>query len=97
MNKISDYDNYTVFGWMKNELGLKGNELHIFAILYGCTQNGMGVFHGGSDYFMSFLDLTEEDVDSALNQLIINKFIKRFRLTIDGVTKTCYQIEERFW
>lgn len=97
MPEIYDYDSYTVFGWMKNKLGLKGVQLQIFAILYGCTQGGMGVFHGGSDYFMSFLDITEEEADSALNQLIIDKFIKRFRVNIDGSPTTCYQIEEKFW
>ena len=96
-DEIYDYDNYTVFGWMRNHLKLTGPQLSLFAIIYGVTQNGMGVFHGGSDYFMSFLGITEEEADSALNQLVYDKLIKRFRMRIDGEEKTCYQIEEKFW
>ena len=32
--RIRDENFYTVLGWMLNVLGLKGNELIVFAIIY---------------------------------------------------------------
>ena len=37
-------DNYIVIqGWMVNELNLKGNDLLVFALIYGFTRDGRTV------------------------------------------------------
>ena len=39
MGKVKDDNYYITYGWMINQLQLKGNELQIFAIIYGFSQN----------------------------------------------------------
>lgn len=51
---LKDSDSVTVQGWMVNELGLKGNSLLIYAIIYGYSQNGKGDYHGGYRYLAEF-------------------------------------------
>ena len=44
-------DNYIlVYGWMVTELGLKGNELFLYAIIYGFSQDGETEFSGSLRY-----------------------------------------------
>ena len=35
---FSDYNEYVVNGWMVNKLGLKGNELVVFALIHAYSQ-----------------------------------------------------------
>lgn len=37
---IRDSNYVVIQGWMITRLGLKGNELMIYAVIYGFTQNG---------------------------------------------------------
>ena len=41
---------YTVQGWMVTELGLRGNELAAYAIIYGFSQDGASKFQGSLTY-----------------------------------------------
>ena len=44
-------DNYVMLlGWMRTELNLKGNELNLYAIIYGFTQDGETEFSGSIRY-----------------------------------------------
>lgn len=43
-SRIRNENFYTVFGWMLNELELKGNELIIFGIIYSFSQDGKSEF-----------------------------------------------------
>ena len=44
-------DNYILIaGWMITDLHLKGNELIVFAIIYGFSQDGVGTFNGSLQY-----------------------------------------------
>lgn len=45
---IRDSNYVVIQGWMLTRLGLKGNELMIYAVIYGFTQNGETEFIGSS-------------------------------------------------
>ena len=50
MEKIKPNNFINIQGWMVTELGLKGNELIIYAIIAGFSQDGESNFHGSLSY-----------------------------------------------
>lgn len=99
-------DNYIVIqGWMCNELGLKGNELLIFALIYGFSQDGVSKFNGGRKYISETFGITLPTVDKALQSLVAKNFIEKqsandYKHTdsyfvtdwvLDGVVKKLYE------
>lgn len=70
--------NYIVIqGWMCNELGLKGNELLVFALIYGFSQDGVSNFNGGRKYISETFDITLPTVDKILQSLMTKNFIAK--------------------
>ena len=64
-------DNYVVIqGFMCNELGLKGNDLLVFALIYGFSQDGKSVFNGGRKYIAETFNISLPTVDKALQNLV---------------------------
>lgn len=51
---IKDENYFTVFGWMRNQLKLNGNELNVYAVIYGFSQDGESEFKGSQAYIMDF-------------------------------------------
>ena len=64
-----------VQGFMCNELKLSGNELLVFAIIYGFSQDGMTRFRGGRSYISKTLNISMPTVDKALKSLIEKELI----------------------
>lgn len=63
-------DNYIVIqGWMVADLKLKGNELLIYAILYGFTQAENQIFSGSLQYLADWTNSTKQGVMKCLKQL----------------------------
>lgn len=60
---------YTVHGWMINELGLSGNDLLIYAIIYGFSQDGSTEFSGSLNYLVTFINSTKPTVINCLKKL----------------------------
>ena len=69
-------NNYiTIQGWMCNELGLKGNELLIYALIYGFSQDSKSMFSGGRQYIADTFNISLPTVDKALQNLINKDYI----------------------
>lgn len=67
---IINRDNYiTIQGWMVTELGLKGNELLIYAIIYGFSQAENHVFHGSLQYLSLWTNSSKQGVLKSLKSL----------------------------
>lgn len=82
--RISDTNFYTVFGWMLNVLGLKGNELTIFAVIYGFSQDGKSEFDGSISYLQTFANISsKQTVYTMLESLQEKHYIKK-RGWMDG-------------
>ena len=62
-------------GWMCNELNLNGNELLIFALINGFSQDGVSRFSGGRKYIADTINITLPTVDSALKKLLESEYI----------------------
>ena len=73
MTKIKvNPDNYFVVqGWMITELGLKGNALMIYAIIYGFSQTTNTAFTGSIDYLCEWLGgISRPTVINTLDNLV---------------------------
>ena len=71
-------DSYVVIqAFMVNELGLKGNELIVYATIYGFTQDGEHWFYGTKGYLAEWCGATKGTVGNCLKSLIDKGLIER--------------------
>lgn len=61
--------------FMVNELKLKGNELLIYAIIYGSSQDGQSQFTGSLQYLADWTNSTKQGVIKCLKNLCAKKLI----------------------
>lgn len=86
-------DNFVVIqGWMCNELGLKGNDLLVYALIYGFSQDGESEFSGGRNYIAKTFNISLPTVDKALKNLVDKHLIKKISVDINNVTFNKYKI-----
>ena len=78
-------DNYiNIQGWMINELGLTSNELLVYAIIYGFTQDGVSEYKGGNGYLMKCLKCAKNTVKNNLNSLIKKGLLSKRETVFNG-------------
>lgn len=92
MIKNENYIN--ISGWMVNELKLKGNELLIFAIIYGFSQDGQNTFSGSLKYLENWCNSTKQGVIKNLKSLCEKGYIGRREKIINGVKFVDYYATE---
>lgn len=56
-------------GWMVTDLGLKGLDLLIYAIIYSFSQDGEGFFTGSLSYLMEWTNSSNYGVRKSLSSL----------------------------
>jgi len=85
-------DNYIVIqGWMVNHLKLSGNELMVYAIIYGFSQDGESKYEGSGKYIADSVGISRRAVSLILNSLVEKGYIKKFDYTEKGVKLCNYQ------
>lgn len=86
-------DNFvTIQGWMVNRLGLRGDELMTYALVYGFSQDGCGWYTGGRPYLKSWLGCGEKKAGRLLNGLVEKGLlVKREAVAAHQGTCFCYQ------
>ena len=89
-------DNYIMIqGWMVTELELKGNELLIFAIIHGFSQDGETRFTGGLQYLADWTNSTKQGISKNLKSLVNKGYIAKEEKIINGV-KFCEYYATKF-
>ena len=83
---------FLVFSWMPNQLGLKGTERDVFAIIYGFSQDGVNKFTGSLNYISSFLKVSRQSVINALASLIEKEYIIKEQSVINNVKCNSYKV-----
>lgn len=85
-------ENYIlVCGWMVTELGLKGNELLLYAMIYGFTQDNETEFSGSLTYMQEWLGVgSRHTVLDALERLIAKGYIKKRTAIEKGIKRSYY-------
>lgn len=66
---VKDENFINIQGWMVNKLGLMGNELICYALIYGFCQDGKSVFSGGLKYVARWLNISERSAIDVLKRL----------------------------
>lgn len=79
-------ENYIVIqGWMLTDLGLKGNELLIYACIYGFSQAENQTFSGSLQYLADWTNSTKQGVIKCLKALVEKGYLVKKENTINGV------------
>lgn len=90
MKSISS--NYVaVQGWMVEELGLKGNELLAYALVYGFSQDGGSAFTGSVAYVQRWLGCARQTVFNVLQSLEKRGLIRKEERIQNGMKFCCYR------
>lgn len=79
-------DNFVLIqGWMVTELGLKGNDLMIYAIIHGFSHVENTYFTGSLQYLADWINSTKSNVRRNINRLIEQGLVIKKDETINGV------------
>lgn len=85
MAKIKNENFIAIQGFMIKELGLSGNELIAYALIYGFSQDSESEFKGSLNYVAEWLNCSKTTAFNLLNKLADDGFIKKTEKTINGV------------
>lgn len=85
MYKVSNENFIVIQGWMINELKLKGNELLVYAIIYGFSQAENQVFNGSLQYIADWVNTSKQTVINTLKSLQEKGFIEKREKYVNGV------------
>ena len=89
MAKNENY--YVVHGWMVNELGLKGNALSVYAIIYGFSQTEHQEYTASINYMAEWLGASRPTVINTLKDLVDKGYLTKTSNEINGVTFNRYR------
>ena len=85
MGKVKNENYFQVQGWMVNELDLKGNELMIYAIIYGFSQTDDQYFTGSQQYLADWTNSTKKGIRKALQSLVEKGLLIKIDKVINNV------------
>ena len=88
MIKSESYIN--IQGWMVTELNLKGNDLLVYAIIYGFSQNGTSKFTGSLQYIADWCNSTKQGIQKNLKNLLEAGLIEKSESETNGVKYCSY-------
>ena len=95
MTRVNPENYITVQGWMVTDLNLKGNELLIYACIYGFSQAENQVFNGGLQYLADWTNTTKRSVITCLKSLVDKGYLLKNEKVIGGV-KFCEYYGTKF-
>ena len=81
---------YTVQAWMVNDLELHGNELALYAIIYGFSQDGRSEFSGSISYIMEWLGCSRPTATKTIANLVSKGLIEKKTVT-NGIDPNAYK------
>jgi hypothetical protein len=77
--KVKKENFICIQGWMISEMRLKGNDLLVYAIIYGFSQDGSSYFSGGLQYLADWVNGTKRGVQKNLDNLLEKGLITRIQ------------------
>lgn len=90
-NHIKDTNYFVVHGWMRNLLGLRGNALDLYAIIYGFSQADHQEFTASISYLAEWLGVSRPTIINNLKELVDNGLLTKESEDINGVTYCRYR------
>lgn len=84
----------TIQGWMVTELGLSGNELIVFSLVFGFCQDGETEFRGSLRYISTWLNCSKSTAIRVLDGLVKKELLKKHQENVNGVIFNRFMISE---
>ena len=94
-SKVNPLQYIVLQGWMITDLKLKGNELIIYACIYGFSQDENQTFSGSLQYLADWTNSTKQGIVKCLKSLVEKGFIVKTDKVINGV-KFCEYYATKF-
>lgn len=82
---LSPTNYYTVAGWMLTDLGLRGNELTAYAVIYGFSQVTDHRFHGSVRYLADWMGVSPKTAERCLKSLVEQGLLLKYDKEVNGV------------
>ena len=82
----------TIQSWMRTELGLTGNELLAFALVFGFCQDDETEFTGSMNYIAEWLGSTRQTAITTMKKLVEKGLVERVEIKTNGVTFAHFRI-----
>lgn len=89
---MEDLSYIQISGWMINKLKLSGNELMIYALIFGFSHDGESSFEGGHKYICDSINASRPTVSKCLSNLEELGYIEKHQTTINGVNFNRYKV-----
>lgn len=83
----------TVMDWMWDDLGLTGNDILVYAMIYGFSQDGSSEFKGSANYVAQRLHIRKATALDILRRLTDRGVIKKREFTYQGKRYCFYSAE----
>ena len=81
---LKNEDIVVIHGWMRKELGLKGNALMIYAIIYGYSQTEGTDYAGGYRYLSEFTGSDRSTVQRVIKKMVEDGILTKEDEQING-------------
>lgn len=89
-------DNYILIpGWAVNHLRLKGNDLMVYSIIFGFSQDGESEFTGSIQYLCDCLGVSKPTIINSLKSLVSKEYLIKRSESVNGVVFNRYKISLR--
>ena len=86
---------YVITDEMRTSLGLKGNELLVFAIINGYSQSQQGCFYGSLAYLQELTGAaSKRTIITTLQDLVAKGHIVKREMMVDGVRRVLYTVAD---
>lgn len=92
--RIKDGNYILIQSFMVKDLGLKGNELLVYAIIYGFSQAEEQTFSGSRQYLADWTNSTKQGIDKNLKSLLDKGLIQKRAVNQRGVNLVDYYTTE---
>lgn len=91
---------YTVYNWMISKLKLKGNSLHIFALIYSYSNSknnrvADAGFYGSQAFLADWFGISRDTVNSILKDLVKSEYLIKVPISIkelNTATRYTYKV-----
>ena len=87
----------TIQGFMRTKLNLKGNELLVYALIYGFSQDGKSWFTGSANYISEWVGITRQNVMAILKRLVEKELIIKQDKVVNGVKLVDYKVNTEMY
>jgi len=78
-------------GWMVKDLNLSGNDLLLYALIYGFSQDEESEFKGSINYICDWLNCSRPTAIKAINNLVEKQLIFKHKTTVSNVHFNTYK------